>query len=612
MQTDIPPKRRLNPFAFPAETNVRFILLILAALSIPAFATFTLYPLNFPLSDEIPAAGTSDFRQLYLAQIRESLGFVAFETGSVLLPFILALIGYRLYPTYIRRKKNLEPLPDGKDTVFQDNTLQLAKLAKVSPPPTIVFAEGSRSLNAQAFGFRNKYSLSLEGGLRLLLRKAPAEFKARVLHELAHIVNGDVTRTYFAQALWLVALFSIIGYVIVFSISSDSYDTNDFILWVQIGAVLAIVAVIRASLLRTREVYADWRAAILGAEQPLTTIFKRSIPQEKSRIKLWRLHPTPQERLTLLQNPIRLFHVASDLPFLSSCLLALVSVPAVLTLISIVLGAWSAAILVQSDMINSTMASPGVATIPVILFGVLSILLLLFAGGYMISGTIGLQVQREAIAEMSTGQQGITGFLRLGKLSALIALGLEIGFLIIPTAPFSPLGVYWGGSAPRPLLMTPWIILWLIGVTGFFWLGLFYARFFGKHLPGSHTGQSPPKWKYRLISIILSVWFGISYVPLFATRTAILYGQTGTSGDIQFLIIISIVSVITIIILYVVAFVATWILMQTERLLRTPHCPNCGKAVHHRATIADVCEHCSRYLLPWLLVPQSEFEDEGI
>jgi Zn-dependent protease with chaperone function len=589
-------------------------LLILAALSIPAFGTFTLYPLEFPLSGEIPAAGTPEFRQLYLAQIKESLGFVAFETGSVLLLFILALIVYRLYPTYIRRRKNLEPLPAGKDTVFQDNTQQLAQLAKVSPAPKIVLAKGSRSLNAQAFGFRNRYSLSLDGGLRLLLRKAPAEFRARVLHELAHIVNGDVTRTYFAQALWLAALLAVIGYVIVFSISSDTYDINDFVLWAQIGVVLAIVAAIQASLLRTREVYADWRAAMLGAEQPLTTIFKRSIPQEqkkeKSRIKLWRLHPTPQERLTLLQNPIRLFHVASDLPFLSSCLLALVSVPAVLTLASIVLGAWSAAILVLSDLINPTTASQGVVTIPVILFGVLSVLLLLFAGGYMIAGTMGLQVQREAIAEMSTGQQGITGFLRLGKLSAFIALGLEIGFLIIPTAPFSPLGVYWGESAPRPLLMTPWIILWLIGVTVFFWLGLYYARFFGKHLPGSHTGQSPPKWKYRLISIILSVWFGISYVPLFATRIAILYGQTGTRGDIQFLIQVSIVGVITIIVLYVVAFVVTWILMQTERLLRTLHCPNCGKAVHHRATIADVCEHCGRYLLPWLLVPQ--FEDKGI
>ena len=223
-----------------------------------------------------------------------------------------------------------------------------------------------------------------------------------------------------------------------------------------------------------------------------------------------------------------------------------------LTLISIILGAWSAAILAQANLLNSSMASPVVATIPIILGGVLSILLLLIAGGYMISGTVGLQVQREAIAGMSTGQEGITGFLRLGIFSALIALGLEIGFLIMPTAPFSPLGVYWGGSAPRPLLMAPWVLLWFIGVTCLFWMGLYYARFFGKHLLGSHTGQSPPKWKYRLINMILSVWFGVSYVPLFGTRIAILYEQTGTSGDIQFLIQISIVSVIAIIILYVV------------------------------------------------------------
>jgi hypothetical protein len=249
---------------------------------------------------------------------------------------------------------------------------------------------------------------------------------------------------------------------------------------------------------------------------------------------------------------------------------------------------------------NSTIASSEVATIPIILIGILSILLLLIAGGYLISGTVGLQVQREAIAEMSSGKEGVTGFLRLGTLSALITLGLEIGFLIIPTAPFSPLGVYWGGSAPRPLLLVPWVILWFIGVTFLFWLGLYYARYFGKNLLGSHRGQSPPKWKYRLITMILSVWFGVSYVPLFGARIAFLYGQTGLSGDIQFFIQISIVSVIAIIILYVVAFTATWGFMLTEHLLRKPHCPNCGKITLHKKAVGQVCEHCNHELASWI------------
>lgn len=599
MQT---PSKKLNPFILSVETNVRFILLILAALSIPVFATFAIYPLKFPISDGNPVVGTPEFTQLYLAQIRESLGFIAFETGLVLLLFIPAIVIYHLYPSYIRHKKSLEPLPDGRDTVFQTRVQQLAELAEVVPSPTIEFAKGSRSLNAQVFGFHNKYALRMDGGLRLLLRKEPAEHKALVLHELAHIVNGDVARTYFTQALWLVVLITIAGYLIVYSLSSNIFDINDLILWGQICAVLVIVATIRSSLLRIREVYADWRAAILGAEKPLTIIFKRKVIHEKgkSRRKLWPLHPTAQERLTLLQNPIRLFRVASDLPFLSGCLLGIILVPIILSLGEIILSAWSAVILAQASLVNSTIASSEAVNISVTLIGIISILLLLIAGGYLISGTVGLQVQREAIAEMNSGEDGVTGYLRLGRLAALIALGLEIGFLIIPTAPFSPLGVYWGGSAPRPLFLAPWIILWFIGVTFLFWLGLYYARYFGKHLLGSHIGQSPPIWKYRLLNMILSIWFGLSYIPLFGTRIAILYGQTGKSGDIQFLIQISIVGFFAIVILYLVAFIVTWIFMLIERHLRTHVCPNCGKTSPHKNAVGQICEYCNHELASWL------------
>jgi hypothetical protein len=109
----------------------------------------------------------------------------------------------------------------------------------------------------------------------------------------------------------------------------------------------------------------------------------------------------------------------------------------------------------------------GGAALLVILTGAMvfiaAILPLLFFSGYLIAGTVGLQVQREVVAEIRTGQQGITGFLRLGLFSGLVALGLEIGFLITPIPIFSPLGSFWGDAASDLVLMIPWIFFWLIG-----------------------------------------------------------------------------------------------------------------------------------------------------
>ena len=58
-----------------------------------------------------------------------------------------------------------------------------------------------QSVGGQAFGYRGAYAVALSGGLVRQFYRQRSVFRGVVLHELAHIHNGDVDKTYFALAL---------------------------------------------------------------------------------------------------------------------------------------------------------------------------------------------------------------------------------------------------------------------------------------------------------------------------------------------------------------------------------------------------------------------------
>ena len=597
--------KRLNPFIFPPETNVRFILFVVAALLISTHIGVSFTSLSFPLEGSAVIGTQESSRQLG-AQVGESLRFISLQVGIAALMIFLAAIIFFLHPNYIRRKKHLAPLPPGKDPVLENEVQRLTQLAGVTPSPTVETVKGSRSINAQAFGFRRHYSLRLDGGLRLLLRKSPATFQALVLHELGHIVNGDVTRAYFSLALWLVVLLMAGGSLLLISVTSASYDLNDVALWLQIGFMVAIITVIWAGLLRVREFYADWQAATMGAGQALATLIKQMTPtvRQKFWTKPWRFHPSSQERLAVLTQPDRLFRVALEMPFLVGILLAFVLTGAPLILLQIATGVGSGVTLVQTALMSLTGNLQGFPALVVILVGGLiivgSVLVVLFVCGFLVAGTLGLQVQREAVAEISLGRRlGIAGFLRLGLLASLVALGIELGSLITPIPLFSPLGAYWGGAATNPLLLLPWVVLWLLVVTGLFWLGFLFVHMFGARLLGSHVGASPPRWKYRLLTAIFSGWLGVAYLPLLSGRLAIVYAQSLGTDEMMLLITITLVGLISTLFLYAAMFALTWVLGQ---IIRPSRCPGCNKSVHFKTAVAERCEHCGEHLASWLLV----------
>ncbi len=637
-ETDSPNKRRLNPFAFPSETDTRFTLLIVAALmlvfnmAVSAGPDLGLFSVPAVPVTEVKVSNPALVEQglvEWSQALAQAMSLMAWPGGLILAVLLVATVIYRRYPSHIRRSKNLRLITRAEDAQFFEAVQNLVCLSEVSPAPSIEMAAGSQSVDGQAFGRRNHYALRLGGRLRLLLRQNPASFRAIVLHELAHLANNDVWRAYFAQAIWTaVVILNVVPFVafIGFNFSQGLSEilagglTREewgllltvnlptvFILLFQFGATLAIVATIRGSLLRVREVYADWRVALWGAEAPLADLLRRNASVAKAGRwgRLWRLHPTTQERLAFLQSPDQLFRVTPELPFFVGVLLPYALVGAVLlwlilfmmllagTAIGIqLLVEYLANPLFLVNLIYFLMGASSLATALAIGFGV----------AYLVAGALGVEVQRETVADMLRGRRGWTAYLGLWRPAGLVAFGFQMGILLTP---FSILGLLPDliGS-PLGLSVLLMILLLTVGLACLTWLWLVYARFFARRTLGAHIGALAPQRARRLLTLVASGLLWVLYLPVILGDWIIMDVVNQATGQgptvVTQLLGILFTAVVIALFLYVATFGATWLLIQVCRLVGRPRCPTCSQVTRQPYVVGQLCKHCGGDLAAWL------------
>lgn len=597
MDADIRNQQLLNPFVFPAETNLRFTLLLVAALT-SAFSVGTFFGFDFGVYTNFPVPQVKEHSAQSLPADLRSFGnvltYLAMPIGLMLAVVSLAIIIYCTHPSRLRHRKNLQAITRDQDPSFLEDIANLTNLVGVSPTPTIEIESRSISIGGQAFGFRNRPALLVGGRMRLLRYKAPERFRAIILHELAHIANQDVQRSYFTQALWVavvaVVMTPLLTYAAFFFIRAFIDKLSGGITsaeWVglltltlpsvvlqvlQVSVILALVRVIRANLLRTREIYADWRAALWGAKAPLVDFLQQYASKDKVRRwgRLQQLHPSVQERLITLQDPTRLFQITSDIPFFVGFLFAYV-------------------------LANGIVLALGLS----ISLSVIIMLILIFGVAYMVTLTLGLQVQRQAVAEMITGEQGFTAYLRLGVPAALFALGSEVGFVVSPMNAFAPLLLVIRDLGR--LVGIPLLLLWIIGATCLMWMWMCYVRIFAKRILGAHMNTAPPHKSRRLLTLASSVLLTVLYVPALVGHLIIGAIIAGISmGSLPLLGIVVFFLLVVALFLYAVVFGGTWALAEVLRFLTRSHCPSCKQVSHQQYAIGHTCEHCGRNLAVWL------------
>jgi Zn-dependent protease with chaperone function len=300
---------RLNPFAFPADTDFRFVLLIALVLASSLYIYWQLSPIEQQLT--------------LVSQCKLGVGYIDcvapytrvvgwWLIGGVIL--VLAVAGgiYCLFPTWKLWRNKLVPLTAEDAPEMVVYLADLCHEVGLAKPPVFVLNPLSSGTDGLAFGRLGRYYIVLSGGLVTLFTTDQAAFRAILLHELAHVVNADVNKTYFTVAIWWSFVAVALVPFIVISMGNLVDHPGGYLLigneaW-RILALSVLVYLTRNAVLRAREIYADVRASTWDGPSGALARVLTSLPHSRGS---WRavisVHPNPEERFRTVYETHRLF-----------------------------------------------------------------------------------------------------------------------------------------------------------------------------------------------------------------------------------------------------------------------------------------------------------------
>jgi TPR repeat protein/Zn-dependent protease with chaperone function len=326
---------RLNPFAFPSDTTLRFVLLVIFAVcggaqlygdfSEDAQMDKAVSECMSTIWSKIDTIKTSSGEDAYeIATLgKETLSLIPdcsevlrarvwWNISGICITITLALIIYWLHPMWMLKIGRLKPLPASELPEIDDELRHICNSADISSPPTFVWNPLAAGLPL-IFGCGAKYYVAISGSFvsRFFYGDKNA-FWAMILHELAHIRNGDVSKTWWVISLWFAFLLAgiapslaVVSWFLITRRWSDAIIiVNNNVLWT------AVIVLSGLAVLRTREYYADVRASVWGgvsqinrALATLPKIFRHGWRRVLS------LHPEAAERRRIVDDPSPLFRL---------------------------------------------------------------------------------------------------------------------------------------------------------------------------------------------------------------------------------------------------------------------------------------------------------------
>jgi Zn-dependent protease with chaperone function len=274
----------------------------------------------------IPTAGSSNSAlNACWARYLPNVDWVPF--AAILILAIAAAALYMALPWWkTRRARLLEASVVDPGGGLERDLDDLKREAGIKQHVHFRIAPAALTSGAVVFGTRLIPVVRLNAGLLVTRAKDPGRFRTVVLHELAHIKNRDITITYATVALWRVfvvlvlipsAINSVYQLVIAEEPSSwqifTSVNGYQLILTMLIAMMMYLV---RADILRTRELYADVTADSWGtqvsAESAGTgapTGVRKGARIAEALATPWRNHPSWTARQAVLESRVALFTV---------------------------------------------------------------------------------------------------------------------------------------------------------------------------------------------------------------------------------------------------------------------------------------------------------------
>ena len=458
-------------FCFPSETTISFIVLIIAALFVAVnigqniertIQVILEKPGEETGSPLFPGTQNNDENSNGLSSQHGSILTYAkplvVPLISALLLFTVATMIFLRYPNYLKTRSNYNPIDSEKLHTFHQYVLNVSS-SLLKKSPEVLITSSLMTANAQAFGTGIKNFLKLDGGLRLLQMKSKRMFDAILHHELGHIINKDLAKTYYSVSIWyavigifalpLIGLLLVVFYQGVFlKFSGRGINVgviSDILLqnlpqllkaFAQMILLFGTVIFFRNSVLKFREYFADIRAETFGYKDELLNILSKVREKKRSlldRIKSY--HPTSAERISILQDPSGLFSISLAMSFFTGVLQSF-----------IVNGLFFP--LLNFGLLVSVLTTPGLDSgnigltrFIIIVSLIVPFLIILLASPMLaipVSGSIGLQSMKRSYANsVSNGNFGIE-MKDYILVPLLFIAGNEIGYLLQPISNLAP------------------------------------------------------------------------------------------------------------------------------------------------------------------------------
>ncbi|MGW1056936.1 M48 family metalloprotease [Micromonospora rubida] len=249
---------------------------------------------------------------------------LAFVGGGIGLLFGLAIASHLLHPWWIVRRRRLKRLSAGTSPKLWEDLDQLSHEMSLSRSPDWRLAPFARTAGGQAFGLPWHRYVQLDAGLLALHATNRPAFRAVVLHELAHLRNRDVDKTYLTIGIWrafaVVALFPYLALVVHPELFRTPFGWHWYDVALvadpgatvyRLGSLLVLTGVVyltRNAILRVRETHADVTAAAHhGGQVGALRAALEWLPAPRHWWNRWGPHPHPRRRLDTVNNPRLLF-----------------------------------------------------------------------------------------------------------------------------------------------------------------------------------------------------------------------------------------------------------------------------------------------------------------
>ncbi|MEV0598781.1 M56 family metallopeptidase [Streptomyces sp. NPDC050315] len=256
---------------------------------------------------------------------------------------VLAMGLYALLPYWKERSGRVVPVASmDADGALRAELARLLGVAGLRRTPRFVVDPTAYGPNAIVYGRLGRYTVRLDAGLVMLFRKDRRAFEATLLHEFAHIRNGDVDITYLTVAIWRVfvvgalAPYAVVasGYLVsTLSERAPGYWSASLPLLVRTlvmsAFLVALTYLAMADVLRTREMCADIEAVGNQADRSYWTRHitdtPRSGSQSWSRLRAMaravraalRTHPDWSARAAATVDPAAVFTLSAMPMFLT-------------------------------------------------------------------------------------------------------------------------------------------------------------------------------------------------------------------------------------------------------------------------------------------------------